>query len=51
VAQTTAVPLQTPDWHLSLVVQAFPSLQTVPAAAFGLVQAPVDVLQVPAAWH
>src|SRR5204862_184505 len=50
--QTTGVPLgQAPDWHVSLVVQALPSEQDVPFAAFGFVQTPVPVLQTPATWH
>jgi hypothetical protein len=31
-AQTTGVPVQTPAWHESPVVQGLPSLQTVPSA-------------------
>jgi hypothetical protein len=36
---------------MSVWVQAFPSLQAVPFALFGLVQTPVLVLHVPAEWH
>lgn len=49
--QATAVPEQAPVWHLSPEVQALPSLQMVPFGAFGLVQAPVEVLHTPAEWH
>jgi hypothetical protein len=46
--QTTGFePVQTPDWQLSVWVQAFPSLHAVPFATAGLEQTPVDVLQVP----
>jgi hypothetical protein len=48
---TGLVPTQDPDWHASLCVQAFPSVQPVPSAAFGLEQMPVAVSQVPATWH
>jgi hypothetical protein len=44
-------PAQLPFWQESLCVQALPSLHAVPLAAFGLEQAPVLGLQVPAAWH
>ena len=37
--------------QMSFVVQALPSLQVVPAGAFGLVQTPVAVLQVPTEWQ
>jgi hypothetical protein len=47
----TAVPVQTPAWQLSLVVQALPSLQLVPLAAFGFEHIPVAGLHVPATWH
>jgi hypothetical protein len=43
--------VQTPLWQLSPVVQALPSLQAVPSALFGLLHAPVDILQTPATWH
>jgi hypothetical protein len=50
--QTTAVPAwQLPDWQLSPSVQALPSVQPVPFVAFGFVQTPVPMLQVPATWH
>ena len=44
-------PVQVPDSQVSLCVQALPSLQDVPSAAFGLEQVPVAGLQVPATWH
>jgi len=47
----TAVPAQTPAWHVSPVVHALPSLQAVPLAATGLGQVPVAGSQVPATWH
>src|SRR5207248_1149783 len=40
-----------PLWHVSLCVQALPSLQAVPLAAAGLEHCPVEGLQVPATWH
>jgi hypothetical protein len=49
--QVTAVPAQTPDWQLSLVVQASPSLHEVPLGAFGFEHIPVAGLHVPAKWH
>src|SRR5206468_9031080 len=52
VVQTTGLlPVQVPDWHVSVCVQALPSLQEVPFAAAGFEQMPVDVLHVPATWH
>src|SRR5438552_3718383 len=36
---------------MSVSVQALPSLQAVPSALAGLLQAPVAGLQVPAVWH
>jgi hypothetical protein len=44
-------PVHTPAWHESACVQAFPSEQEVPFAAFGLEQLPFAGLQVPAVWH
>lgn len=50
--QTTGLaPTHTPDWHVSTWLHALPSLQAVPFGTSGFVQAPVPVLQVPAAWH
>jgi hypothetical protein len=51
VQRTGPAPVQTPAWQESVRVQALPSLQLVPSGAGGLEQAPVAVLQVPAAWH
>jgi hypothetical protein len=45
------VPVQTPAWHESVRVQAFPSLHVVPAGAAGLEQAPEEVSHVPATWQ
>jgi hypothetical protein len=44
-------PVQTPAWQESVCVHRLPSLQAVPFATAGLVQAPVDGSQVPAVWH
>jgi hypothetical protein len=44
-------PVQTPDWQVSVCVQALPSLQDVPLLSAGFEQTPVDGAQVPAAWH
>jgi hypothetical protein len=48
---TGIAPVQTPAWQLSPLVQALPSLQPTPSAAFGLEQAPVAASHVPATWH
>jgi hypothetical protein len=45
------LPVHAPDWHVSVCVQALPSLQVVPLAAVGLEHTPVEGLQVPATWH
>jgi hypothetical protein len=51
-AHTTGLaPVQTPPWHVSLVVHALPSLHAVPLAAVGLEHVPVPGSQVPATWH
>jgi hypothetical protein len=51
-AHTTGfAPVQVPDWHVSLCVQAFPSLQLAPSVLFGFEQTPVPVLHVPTSWH
>ena len=42
-------PVQTPDWQVSVWVQALPSLQPVPLALAGLEQVPL--LHTPATWH
>src|SRR5437899_2531951 len=44
-------PLQVPLSHVSVCVQALPSLQVVPLGAAGLSHWPVEVLHVPATWH
>jgi len=50
--QTTGFePVQTPLWHVSLCVHAFPSLHVVPLAALGFEQRPLPGLHVPAMWH
>ena len=41
-------PVQTPVWHVSVCVQALPSLHSVPFDAFGFEQVPVAGLHVPA---
>ena len=47
--QTTGFePVQVPDWQVSVCVQALPSLQAVPLAAFGFEHIPVDVSHEPA---
>ena len=43
--------MQTPVWHVSVCVQALPSLHEVPSGALGFVQVPVAGLHVPARWH
>ena len=43
--------MQTPVWHVSVCVQALPSLHEVPSGALGFVQVPVAGLHVPATWH
>ena len=43
--------MHVPVWHVSVCVQALPSLQEVPLGAFGFEQVPVVGLQVPAMWH
>jgi hypothetical protein len=51
-AHVTALPpAQVPLWHVSLFVQAFPSLHDVPFGAAGFEHAPVDASHVPATWH
>jgi hypothetical protein len=48
---TVLAPTQLPLWQVSPEVQALPSLQDVPLAAFGLLHNPVPGLHVPATWH
>jgi len=40
-----------PAWHVSVCVQALPSLHAVPFGALGFEQVPVAGSQVPAMWH
>jgi len=42
------LPLHTPPWHVSVCVQASPSLQAVPLGAAGFEHVPVAGSQVPA---
>jgi hypothetical protein len=44
-------PVQMPLWHVSVWVQASPSLQELPFAFTRLEQTPVAGLQLPAKWH
>jgi hypothetical protein len=48
---TGFAPEQVPLWHVSVCVQALPSLQAVPSFAAGLEQTPVDGSHVPTTWH
>jgi hypothetical protein len=45
------LPAHEPLWHVSTCVQALPSSQGLPFAWLGFEHSPVDVLQVPTAWH
>jgi hypothetical protein len=50
--QTTFEPaVHVPFWHVSLSVQALPSLHGAPFALFGLEQMPVPGSHTPASWH
>lgn len=40
--------MHVPDWHVSDVVQALPSVQVEPFALFGLVHTPVPTSHAPA---
>jgi len=40
-----------PLWHVSVCVQASPSVQALPSGFAGFEQTPVDGLHVPATWH
>jgi hypothetical protein len=51
VQVTGLEPTHVPLWHVSVCVQALPSLHAVPLAAFGVEHWPVAGLQVPATWH
>jgi len=45
-------PVQTPDWQVSVCVQALPSLHKKPPILFvAAEQTPVPGLHVPALWH
>jgi hypothetical protein len=44
-------PVQEPPWHVSLWVQAFPSLQAVPFVAAGFEQEPLVGSHVPTTWQ
>jgi hypothetical protein len=48
VQLTGLAPTQVPAWHVSLWVQALPSLQAVPLGFAGFEHAPVAGSQVPA---
>ena len=48
---TGFAPVQVPLWHVSLCVQALPSLHAVPFVATGFEHTPVPVSHVPAVWH
>ena len=48
----TALPaVHAPDWHVSPLVQALPSLHVVPSLAAGFEHMPSAGLHVPATWH
>jgi len=44
-------PVQVPDRHVSVCVQALPSLHAVPFGALGFEQVPVAESHTPATWH
>jgi len=48
---TGFAPVHVPLWHVSVCVQALPSLHVVPFAAIGFEHVPVDGLHVPAVWQ
>lgn len=48
---TGLAPVQVPPWHVSVIVQALPSLHIVPSALLGYEQTPVAGTHVPALWH
>ena len=48
---TGLVPVHVPAWHVSVCVQALPSLHEIPFGALGFEQVPVAGLHVPATWH
>jgi hypothetical protein len=47
----SALPVQTPAWQASFLVQALPSLHATPLGAGGFEHAPVSGMHVPATWH
>lgn len=49
--QVRLVPVQTPSWHVSPVVQRLPSLQPVSFGLGGFEHTPFAGSQVPASWH
>ena len=49
--QAETPPVQTPAWHVSEDVQAFPSSQADPSGFAGIEQVPVAGLHDPASWH
>jgi len=50
--QTTGFdPVHVPDWHVSVCVQAFPSLHGALFGLAGFEQTPVSGLQSPTSWH
>jgi hypothetical protein len=51
VHTTGFAPVHVPAWHESACVHALLSVHVVPSDAFGLLQTPVVVLQIPATWH
>jgi hypothetical protein len=51
VQPTAPPPVQMPVLHVSVLVQALLSLQTVPSVLLGFEQAPVAGLQLPTSWH
>ena len=48
---TGLAPVQFPPWHVSVCVQAFPSLHGVLFALPGFEQTPVLMLHTPMSWH
>jgi hypothetical protein len=45
------LPVQLPDWHVSLCVHMSPSSQVVPLLFAGFEQIPVAGEHVPTSWH
>jgi hypothetical protein len=48
---TGLAPVQFPPWHVSVCVQAFPSLHGALFGLAGFEQTPVSGLQTPTSWH